>query len=423
MTNNTNITCPKCGAEFPLTDAISHRIREQLAADFDQQRKKQQAALAEREASLEKLKTDLEKRARTVNEAVAAQLETERRKLAADAAAQARKNLAVELKDLQGQLQEQQSKLKVAQEAELELRRQKRQLEEAREDLKLDLARQLDAERRKIADGARQQAAEAERLKLQDKEHIIKDLQDQIAALKNRAEQGSMQLQGETLELALQSDLRQAFPFDEIQEIKKGERGADVLQRIRTNSGMDCGSLLWEAKRAKNWSPAWVTKLKADQREAKAELAVLVTTTPPPGIRGMGPFEGVWICEPVFACALASAMRQGLVATALQRTQGTGRADKMTRLYDYLCSVEFRQHVEGIVESFRGLQEQLRAEQRAFARQWEEREKQIAAALQHTAMLYGGIQGVAGRGALPEIQSLALPAPPPASSPCPIEVQ
>jgi hypothetical protein len=229
MTNSTNITCPKCGAEFPLTDAISHRIREQLAADFEQQRKKHHAALADREASLDKIKSDLDKRAKTVNETVATQLEAERRKLLADAAAHARSSVAVELKDLQGRLQEQQSKLKLAQDAELELRRQKRQLEEARENLKLDLARQLDAERQKIADLARQQATEAEHLKLQDKEHIIKDLQDQITALKNRAEQGSMQLQGETLELALESELRQNFPYDEVVEVKKGERGADVL--------------------------------------------------------------------------------------------------------------------------------------------------------------------------------------------------
>jgi hypothetical protein len=409
MTVSTNITCPKCGADFPLTDAVTHRIQEQLAAEFEQQRKTQNAALAQREANLDKLKQDLEKRAQSVDAAITAGLEAERPKLLAEASTRVRNEVAVELKDLQRQLQDNQSKLKDAQDAELELRRQKRELEEARENQKLDLARQLDVERSKIADAARQQATDAERLKLQDKEHIIKDLQDQITALKNRAEQGSMQIQGETLELSLQDQLGKHFLQDEIVEIKKGERGADILQRVRTNPAIDCGSILWEAKRAKNWAPAWIAKLKEDQREARAELAVLVTTTPPPGVRGIGQYEGIWVCEPLFACSLAVALRHGLVATAVQRTQESGRADKMSRLYEYLCSTEFRQHVEGVVEAFIGLQDQLRAEQRAFARQWDEREKQIASAIQHTAMLYGGIQGIAGRTAVPEIRSLSLP--------------
>jgi hypothetical protein len=60
--------------------------------------------------------------------------------------------------------------------------------------------------------------------------------------------------------------------------------------------------------------------------------------------------DGVWVCEPTFTCVLGRALRQGLISTAVQRTQQSGRADKMTRLYNYLCSVEFRLHIEGVVE-------------------------------------------------------------------------
>jgi hypothetical protein len=410
MNNTANITCPKCGAEIPLTEAIAHRLREQLAAELEQKRKEQSAALAQREANLAKAEGELNQRAKAVDEQVAKQLEVERKELAADAARKAEEKVSVELKALRSRLEEQRTQLKNAQEAELQLLKQKGELEEARERLRLDLARQLNEERGNIAEKARKQAIEAERLKLAEKEEVIKGLQTQIDALQKRAEQGSTQLQGETLEVALENELRQTFPYDEIVEIKKGERGADVLQRVRTNAGLECGGVLWEAKRARNWAAPWVSKLKEDQRAAKAELAVLVTTTPPPGIRGIGELDGVWVCEPAFACALAAALRQGLVSTAVQRTQETGRADKMAQLYHYLCSVEFRQHIEGVVESFVALKDQLGAEQRAFARQWKEREQQIAKAIQHTAMLYGGVQGIAGRAALPEIQSLSLPA-------------
>jgi hypothetical protein len=407
---DTNITCPKCGAEIPLTEAVSHRVREQLELDFKRRLEASNAALAEREKKLAAEKAALEQRAKDIQTELTRQLEVEKKRLAATAALEAEDKLGTQLKQLQAQVAEQRGRIEKAQAAELELLKQKAALESSQKDLELEVARKLDAERQKIADAARQQGAEAERLKLADKEKVIADLQREIQNLKQKAEQGSMQLQGETLELELEQHLRAAFPFDDIAEVKKGERGADVTQRVRTNNGFDCGLLLWEAKRAKNWSATWPEKLKEDQRSAKADLAVIVTTCPPEGLRGMGPHDGVWVCEPTFAVALAAALRQGLVSTAAQRVQQANRADKAQALYDHLCSVEFRQHIEAIVESFKGLQDQLATEQRAFARQWKEREQQLQKAITHTAMLYGGIQGIAGREALPEVQSLQLPA-------------
>lgn len=407
--NDTPITCPKCGAEIPLTEAVSHHLREQLQAEFERQRTELQSAVQKREAQLAADKAALDSRTQSLQTEVARQVEAERQRLMADAARQAEDRLGLQLKDLQTQLAEQRSRAQQSQQMELQLRAQARQLEEARDALKLEVARTLDAERHKIADAARAQAVEAERLKIADKDGVIRGLQEQIAALQQRAGQGSMQLQGETLELTLESDLRAAFLFDDIVEVKKGQRGADLIQRVRTGNGFDCGLILWEAKRAKSWSADWPEKLKADQRQAGADLAVIVTTCPPDGVRGFGPVDGVWVCEPPFAAAVAAALRQGLIQTAAQRVQQANRADKAQVLYDHLCGVGFRQHVEAVVESFLALREQLEAEQRAFARQWKEREQQLRKAITHTAMLYGGIQGIAGREALPEIRTLALP--------------
>ena len=405
---DTTITCPKCGAEIPLTEAVSHRVREQLAADFEKQRAELNTALNAREQKLAAERTTLDQRVQAIQAEVARQLDIERKKLTAEAARQAEEKLGTEMKDLQARDVEQRAKLKDAQDTELALRRQQRELEEAKAALALEVERTLAAERQKIADAARQQASEAERLNLAQKDKVITDLQREIAALKQKSEQGSMQLQGETLELELEKDLRAAFPFDEIAEVKKGQRGADLCQSVRTNAGLDCGAILWEAKRARNWSADWPEKLRADQRDARADVAVLVVTCLPEGVRGFGAFDGVWVCESAFALPLALALRQGLVAAAAQRVQQANRADKAQAIYDHLCSVEFRQHVEAIVESFRGLKDQLEAEQRAFARQWKEREHQLQKAITHTAMLYGSIQGIAGREALPEIKTLAL---------------
>jgi len=408
--SDTNITCPKCGAEIPLTEAVSHRVREQLEADFNRRLAESNAAMQKREQHLVTEQAALDQRAKSVQSEVTRQLEAERKQLTEVAAREAEAKLGAQLKDVQAQVESQRVRLKAAQDAELDLRKKQREFEEAKATLELDVARRLDTERQKIAAAARQQGAEAERLKVADKDNVIKGLQEQIAALQQRAEQGSMQLQGETLELDLEQQLRTAFAHDDIAEVKKGQRGADVTHRVRTTAGGDCGTIIWEAKRAKHWAADWPEKLRADQRASKADLAVIVTTCLPAGVRGFAAMDGVWVCEPLFAVALASALRQGLISTASQRVQQAGRADKMSALYDHLCSVEFRQHVEAIVESFIGLKEQLDAEQRAFARQWKEREQQLQKALLHTAMLYGGIQGIAGREALPEIRTLALPA-------------
>jgi hypothetical protein len=408
---NTNlIVCPKCKAEIPLTDAMAHQVREQLEKEFGARQRQLQEAIDAREKSVAEQAKAVAAAQKNVEQQVAEKLAGERQKVQTEAREQAKQGLTVEMQDLRNQLADRQKKLADAQTAELELRKQQRDLENRTKDLELEVARKLDEERNKIAGQARQQGAEAERLKLADKDNLIKGLQDQIAQLQQRAEQGSMQLQGESLELEIETQLRSAFRFDEVAEVKKGQRGADVHHRIRSNNGLDCGAILWEAKRAKNWSADWPEKLKEDQRQAKAELAVIVTTCPPEGLRGIGQKDGVWVCEPAFALGLAAALRQGLITTAAQRLQQANRAEKTVVLYDHVCSVEFRQHIEAIVESFLGLKEQLDAERRAFTRQWKEREQQLEKAITHTAMLYGGIQGIAGREALPEIKTLQLEA-------------
>ena len=406
---DSTITCPNCKSDIPLGEAVAHRLREELAADFEKERQRLTQAISEREAKIASERKAIEERSRAVADEISRGLDVERAKLRDAALREAAEQSAVAMKDLQSQLESQQKRLAEAQGAELELRIKQRELAEAKDAMELNMARKLDEERQRISEEARVKAAEAEQLKIADKDNKIRDLQEQIGALQKRAEQVSMQSQGETLEIALENTLRTAFPFDEIIEVKKGQRGADIIHRVRTNTGVDCGTILWEAKRAANWSADWPTKLKDDQREAKADLAVIVTTCPPAGLRGIGQVDGIWACETPFAIAIATALRQGLVATANLRLQQTNSADKMAMLYEHLCSVPFRQNIEAIVESFKGLKDQLDAEKRAFAKQWKEREFQLEKAITHTAALYGGIQGIAGREALPEIRSLALP--------------
>ena len=373
MSTQSKIKCPHCESEIDVSEAMSHHLRAQITAENN------------------------------------TKLEADRLQIAADAEKAAATKVEARVNELESQAEEQAAKLKEAGEKELCWLKAKSDLEGSQQNFDLELARAIDGKRQKIVSDTLEQAAEAERLKELETSQVIGGLKKQVSELKQSVEQGSMQLQGETLEVQLEEELRAAFCHDEITEIKKGQQGADARQVVRTNQGVDCGKILWEAKRAKNWSKSWVEKLKNDQREAGAELAVLVTTSPPEGLRGLDHYEGIWICEPLFAVATAKALRQGLIETTMQHAQVSGRKDKMALLYDHLCSVGFRQNINGLVESFVLLQEQLLAEQRSFKKQWKVREKQLKKAIEYTASIYGDIQGIAGREAIPEIKTLELP--------------
>jgi hypothetical protein len=409
--NSFTIVCPNCKSEIPLSEAVTHQVHEQLAGDFRQREQLLQKSLAERERQIADQQTQIENDRRHLDAEVAQKFAAERSKFAAAALEEAKLSLGLELQDLQQRLNERQKQLQEAQKSELELRKRESALQTRSETLELEMARKLDDERTKIRDQARDAASQEQLLKLAEKDKLISEMQKQISHLKQKADQGSQQLQGEVLEVDLEKQLRAAFPFDDVEPVLKGVRGADVLQHVRTSTGRDCGTIIWDAKRTKGWSNAWTAKLKEDQRAAKAELAIIVSLALPDGVRHFGQVDGVWVCDCACMLGLAAAMRQGLIGAASARLAETGKQGKMEELYQYLCSTEFRQHIDGTVESFVELQKDLARERRAMEKIWAAREKQIARALRHTALLYGGIQGIAGANALPELKQLQLDAP------------
>jgi hypothetical protein len=209
------------------------------------------------------------------------------------------------------------------------------------------------------------------------------------------------------LELDLESLLRVQFPIDEIQPVPKGIKGADIAQKVHNRSGHYCGTILWELKHTKAWNDGWLSKLKDDQREVKAEIAVLVTETLPKGIESFGHIEGVWVTSSVLSIALASVLRTSLIELAQHKLSSIGKSEKMEVLYNYLSGPEFRQRIEAIVESFKSMKEDLDQEKRAMTKMWAKREKQIERIVNNTVGMYGDMQGIIG-ASLPQIKSLEL---------------
>ena len=167
--------------------------------------------------------------------------------------------------------------------------------------------------------------------------------------------------------------------------------------------------ILWESKRTKNWTDSWLPKLRDDQRAMKAELAALVSVALPEGAQPVSQIDGVWVSDYACATGLARALRQGLLGVASATQALEGKQGKMDMLYAYLTGPEFRNRVEGLLDPFRTMMDDLRKEKAAIQRLWSKREKQIERASGSASGLYGDLQGIVG-GTIPELEALRLPA-------------
>jgi hypothetical protein len=403
------IICPKCKYEIEVTEVLSSQLRDQI-------RKENEAELRKKEQEFQAKAEDLRQREQAVEaskQAIAAEVEArlakERIQVDQDALVKAREAVAVELKDRDTQLADAKTKLQEAQQAELNLRAMTRELEEQKREFELTLARKLDAERQQIRDAAKKEAAEERALKEAEKDKLVDDLRRQIGELQRKSEQGSQQVQGEVMELELEDILRRHFPYDDIVPVPKGVHGGDVLQHVRDSAGHFCGTVLWESKRTKAWSDTWLPKLRDDQRAAKAQFAVLVSIEMPKGLSTFTCIDGVWVTNRSCQSGLASVLRASLVEVAAAKRASEGRHEKMDLLYNYLSGPEFRHRVEGIVEAFVTMKQELETEKRAIQKIWAKRDKQIDRAVANTAGLHGDLRGIIG-ASLPEIEHLEMPA-------------
>jgi hypothetical protein len=272
----------------------------------------------------------------------------------------------------------------------------------------LTVQKQVQTELTAVRDKAKQETEVALTLKVREKEEQIASMQRQIEDLWRKAEQGSQQLQGEVQELALEALLRQKFPRDAFDPVPKGEFGGDLIQHVVGPAGQICGSILWEAKRTKNWSDGWLGKLREDQRAAKADVALIVSHALPQGLQAFDQIDGVWVTEPRCAVAVAIALRESLIALSAARLASEGQQTKMELVYQYLTGPRFRHRIEAVVERFTDMQADLDRERKAMMRLWAKREEQIRGVVESTAGLYGDLQGIAGRTLL-EIEGLEMP--------------
>ncbi|XVJ58847.1 MAG: DUF2130 domain-containing protein [Tepidisphaera sp.] len=415
------IVCPHCKGRIELTQVMSSAIEAKIRRDLEaeagarraeDERRRQdldlrEAKAREEAAAAKRAMTEAEERVRSLLAAERLKVQEQARR---DAVAQAAAESELAIRAAKEDAERIRMKLTEAQKAELAWRQERQAFEDTKRSFELDKQREIEEAKAALLERARRDATEEARLTLASKDKVIDDLKRLTEDLKRKAEQGSQQLQGEVLELDLEASLRAAFPRDTVEPVAKGAFGGDAVQRVLGSGVATVGTILWESKRTKTWSDGWLAKLRSDQRTAKADIAVLVTSALPKGVEQFGQVDGVWVCAVGVAVPLACVLRQALIDVAGARASAEGVQTKMELVYRYLTGPGFKQRVEAIVEAFTTMREDLETEKKFVMRQWAKRDMQIANVLASTMGMHGDLQGIAG-GSVPEIAGLEVVVP------------
>ncbi|ULQ56906.1 DUF2130 domain-containing protein [Flavihumibacter rivuli] len=407
----TNITCPNCGHEFPLEAALNDELKEAIEKEKQELREKMIEYRNQKEEELRKKDEAFEQFKRQQETAFRQQLDQELKKQNEQLEASIRKSLHADfenqLRMLQEADREKEEKLKAARQKELEFLKKEQELKTKEEELEIVLQKKLQQERSRLSDEIRK--LEAQKIETMENEYQLrlkemeKQLEDQkklAEEMKRKAEQGSMQLQGEVQELALEEMLKNSFPFDLVSEVGKGVRGADCIQTVRNQFGQECGKIIYESKRTKGFTNDWIEKLKADLRSQGADIAILVTQTMPSGMDQFGERNGIWICTFAEVGALAHVLRDSIIKVYNATKNQENKGDKMHMLYDYLTSNEFGEQWKAIREGFLSMKLSIQKERDAMEKLWKAREKQLEKVLLNAAHIKGSIEGISGNDAI-----------------------
>lgn len=404
------IKCPKCGADIDVNDVLYHQLEEQIKKDYDKKSAKREKEIQRQLDEIQLEKEQVKKQKESMNELVAKEvqtkLKTEKNKLKKSIREQLQDETSEQIKDLQKELDQKSTQVKELNKTKAEVEKLKREKDELRDQVALEKEKEfsdkLIEEKQKI----KKQSDEENTLKIKELEKKLEDQTKLAEEMKRKAEQGSMQLQGEIQELELENILRNLYPFDEVTEIKKGQRGADIIQIVKTNQGNECGKIYYESKRTKNFEYGWLQKLRDDNLEAKADVLVIVTEVMPADSEFKYFYkDGVWICSFSEIKGFSLVLRQGLLQIQAVTITQQGKETKMELLYDFLTSQEFRGQFEAIIEGFKSLQDSYSDEKLKMQKIWKEREKQLEKILSNAVNFYGSLKGIAG-ASIPDIKML-----------------
>lgn len=412
MANNTQIKCPNCGTNIDVQDILSHQLEDELKKKFNSQLNEEKKKFEKENEILNKAKEEFEQKKQKENELFSEKLEAklkeEKKLLEAKINKKFKDEQSEQFALLQKELNEKSEQIKELNKTKAEIEKLKREKNELKESIEAESQKKLNQILLEEKEKIRKSEEDKNELRFKELQKKLEDQKRLTEEMKRKQEQGSMQLQGEVMELAIEEWLSAKFPLDTIEEIKKGARGGDCIQIVNTRSHQCCGSIYYESKRTKDFQTGWIEKFKADIRVKGANIGVLVTDAMPSDMDRVGLRDGIWICSFDEFKGLCAVLRESIVQISNALTSQENRGDKMHMLYDYLTGNTFRLQVEAIVEGFTQMRVDLESEKRAMQSIWKKREKQIEKVTVNTIDMHGSIKGIAGN-AIQAVKLLELP--------------
>jgi len=419
MPSKTTIKCPNCNSEIDVNKILYHQLEEEhkdkylaeqrkIEAEVDTKRKEYKEAFDKLKAEKLAMEEAQDKFDEELKKATREQVKLEKQKLHDELKKELEEEQSESMALLQKELNEKSEQVKELNNSKIEIEKLKREKSEVESKAKAEaqqaLTKQLQDEKEKIQKALQEQ----NELKFRQKDEQLEQIKRELDSARRKAEQGSMQLQGEALELAIESWLMAQFPFDNIEEVKKGAFGADCVQTIHTRELQNCGIICYESKNTKAWSDSWISKLKQDMLKVNADIGVLVSSVYPKDMKRMGFVDGIWVCSLDEFKGSVSLLRESLIRVHQTVQKEENKSDKMSLLYNYMTGNEFSMQMKAIVDGFIKMQEELDKEKRSLMASWKRREKTIDGVLANTTEMYGSLQGIAGSSAIVHIEALEL---------------
>jgi len=412
MENASKIKCPNCNHEIDVQDVLAHQVEEKIRIEYQSKLDSEKQVIEQQAANLQKEKEAFLDSKKKENELFQQKLDdrlkAERTQLETKLKTRIQEEQSEQLKSLQEELNEKSGQVKELNRFKADIERLKREKEELKESIEAEAQKTINQKISEEKERIRKVEQEKNELSIKELQKQLEDQKKLTEEMKRKQEQGSMQLQGEVQEIAIEEWLMQNFPLDTIEEIKKGARGGDCLQTVHTRNRQNCGTIYYESKRTKDFQQGWIEKFKNDMREKGADLGVLVTEAMPSDMDRMGMRDGIWVCSYEEFKGLCFVLRDTMVRLSNALSTEENKGDKMNLLYNYLTSNTFKMQVEGIVEGFSQMKADLEKEKRSMQSHWKQREKQIEKVIANTIDMYGSVKGIAGNAVQP-VPALELP--------------
>ncbi len=404
---STEVKCPGCGYAFPIEEVMTEEYKKELREKMNSFKREKEEEFKKKEEEFARKIEEASRQTNKQQEEFEKRLVEEKNRLKQDLEQILRKKISSDFENqlnlLESSNKETEEKLKKSRHKELEFLKREQDLKNKEGELEITLQRKLKEERQSLSEQIKKQESEKNQLRETEFQLKVRELEKQLEdqkklaeEMKRKAEQGSMQLQGEVQELILEELLRSSFPFDIISEVGKGVRGADCVQVVRNQFGQECGKIIYESKRTKDFAGDWIEKLKRDMRSMGVDVAVIVTKCYPKGMDCFGEKDGVWICSYDEAKAVAYILRDSIIKLFNSNRSQENKGEKMHLLYDYLTGQEFSEQWKAIREGFMSMRLSIHKERETMERLWKAREKQLEKVLMSAAHIRGSVEGIAG---------------------------